>query len=59
MNQGAEEDAAAGQLVDLVELLVAVARAEEEGEEGGLRGEEEDDGELGGGEEAGAVRIVE
>jgi hypothetical protein len=59
VDEGAEEDAAAGELVDPVELLVAVARAEEEGEEGGLCGEEEDDRELGKGEEAGAVRVVE
>ena len=58
MDGGREEGAAPAPAVQEVELLVAVV-AEEDGERGGLGGEEEDDGELGDGEEAGAVGVVD
>jgi hypothetical protein len=55
MHGNSDEQAAAGNLVHPVQLLVA--RADQEGECRVLRGEEEDYGELGEGEEAGTVRV--
>lgn len=57
MHRGGDEQSAPSPAVDVVQLLVAMAWAEEQGEDIVLRGEEEDDGELGEGEKSCRVRL--